>query len=90
MFDINFFYFLPMLLTIFLLESAIYTILVILILHKIKMLYTNYDNLAWIHILESIVMFILLQVILILWWEFFEYFPNDVIQCTIVNKHPRA
>lgn len=96
MFAVKFSYLLPILLSIFLhfngatlvnsdatLESAIYTILIMLIMHKIRMLYTNYGNSVWIQSTESIIIFILLQVILMMSWDYCEDIANGVVQYTL-------
>lgn len=65
------------------LESAIHTILIMIILHRIRMLYTSYSNSLWIQITESYIIFILLQVILMISWEYCEDIANDVFTFTL-------
>lgn len=102
MFAVKFLYFLPLIVSLFLhcngrtyldseasLAATTYTILIILILHKLQVLYTNIDDSLWRKFIESFVIFTLIQATLILTWDNIAMVGNSLarnIVTTVVNE----
>lgn len=98
MFAVKISYFLPMIVSLFLhcnggtlldseasLESTMYTILIMLILHKMKVLYTNFGDSMWIKFIESFVIFILIQATLFVSWDNIEMIGNNVARYIVLK-----